>query len=73
MRDPLGRELEARPHILHFQIRQLPCDLFRSQSVGQEFQHILHAHAHTSDARLSAALIGIECDAIEAAHGGPFE
>src|SRR5271169_2943578 len=63
-----SREFEAGTDVLRFQIRKVFEDLLFGHAGGEHFEHILHPDAHPANAWATAALLGVEGDAIKVFH-----
>lgn len=56
---------EARLDVLSFQIRHLVKHLLLRQPGGEQVENVDDADTHPPDARTPAALLGVNCDAVE--------
>ena len=63
-----GGVLQTSVNVLGFQVREVLQNLCLRHPGGQHFKHILHANAHPANARSSAALIGVNRDALKVVH-----
>ena len=61
----LGSELQARPNVVALQVRKVREDLCFRHARSKHFQNVAHADAHAANARATAALQWVECDAID--------
>lgn len=56
---------DARPDILHLQIRNIRQDFFLGCTAGAHVEHILDTDAHATDAQSATALIWIDRNSLE--------
>ena len=64
-----ARVLDAGLDVLRLQIGIVRQDLGFGYPCSEQVEHVLDADAHSSDARASAALPGIERDPVQMTHG----
>lgn len=64
-----GREFQCGPDILGFQVRKIREDFRFRYTRRKQVEDVFHANAHPADARPAAALLGIDRDPVQVAHG----